>query len=100
MMDTDRERHSHAWTPAMPSATPPYCMLRTGALFVQQPSFLLGAARVLDLGSRLNRHLYNYSETPEAADAWAIYRDWAAVADDLNGILHIEVLQPPSSDRR
>lgn len=64
-------------------------MVHTCGLFAQT-GFIQGAARVLDLGSRLNRHVYNYSLTPDEADAWALYRDWMALGDDMRGALVFE----------
>jgi len=52
----------------------------SGFLF-PRPSFLEGAARVVDVGGTLNR--YNRSETPEEADALAMYADWKAVGEDI-----------------
>ncbi len=46
-----------------------------------RPSFLRGFARLIDLGGTLNK--YNYSESPEAADYYAVWSDWLAVGDDL-----------------
>lgn len=60
-------------------------LLRSGYLFAQ-PSFLRGAARILDLGATMD--WYNESRSPEEADALAIYIDWLAVGDDLNIAMH------------
>lgn len=46
-----------------------------------RPSFLEGVARTLDIGGTLQQ--YNISETPELADAIALYLDGAAIGDDL-----------------
>ena len=62
---------------------------RTARLFAR-PSFEEGVARVMDLGATLN--IYNIDETPEEADAKAIYSDWAAVGDDI--IYSISKYQP------
>lgn len=43
--------------------------------------FRTGAARVLDIGGQFSG--YNYSPSPYAADAFALYADWRAVGDDL-----------------
>lgn len=45
------------------------------------PSFINGAARVLDLGSTLNE--YNYSSSPDEADHLALNGDWTVVGNDL-----------------
>jgi hypothetical protein len=44
-------------------------------------SFLLGAARTFDLWGHLD--VYNYSRTPDEADAIALYSDWRVVGEDL-----------------
>lgn len=46
-----------------------------------RPSFLEGVARTLDIGGTLQQ--YNISETPELADAIALYLDGTVIADDL-----------------
>lgn len=53
---------------------------RTARLFAR-PSFIEGVSRVVDLGATLNT--YNKNETPEEADAKAIYSDWSSVGDDI-----------------
>jgi len=55
-------------------------MTRTTTLF-SDPSFLRGMSSLLDIGSTLT--IYNESDTPQEADAKALYMDWAAVGDDL-----------------
>lgn len=45
------------------------------------PSWLSGAARILDLGGTFD--VYNSSATGEEADAKATYSDWAMVGEDL-----------------
>ena len=45
------------------------------------PSFLRGAASVLDIGGTLTE--YNVSRTPEEADAKALRADWQMVGQDL-----------------
>ncbi|WP_268914141.1 hypothetical protein [Lentilactobacillus sp. SPB1-3] len=45
------------------------------------PSFINGAARVLDLGSTMNE--YNYSDSTIEADQVALAGDWQAVGKDL-----------------
>ena len=45
------------------------------------PSWLSGAARILDLGGTFD--VYNNSATDEEADAKATYSDWAMVGQDL-----------------
>ena len=49
-------------------------------LLFARPSFLEGAARVLDLGSTLNE--YNSSLTPEQADHLALRNDLQRVGGD------------------
>ncbi len=46
-----------------------------------RPSFLEGAARILDFGDTLSE--YNRSPTEADADFNALYSDWLAVGDDL-----------------
>lgn len=45
------------------------------------PSFINGAARVLDLGSTLNE--YNFSKSEKEADSESLMLDWEAVGFDL-----------------
>jgi hypothetical protein len=52
----------------------------TDALFAR-PSFLSGAARVLDMGGTFDE--YNESATPGEADARALWGDWAVVGEDM-----------------
>lgn len=53
----------------------------TFRLFRNEPSFIEGLSRLLDLGSRPER--YNESETPEGADYDALESDWQAVGNDM-----------------
>ncbi len=55
-------------------------MSGANSLFAQ-PSFLSGAARVLDLGGTFDE--YNSSDTPEEADARALWGDWKVVGENL-----------------
>lgn len=48
---------------------------------VNNPSFLRGAARVLDLGSTLQA--YNKYKTAKEADYMAIRSDWLAIGNDI-----------------
>ena len=50
-----------------------------------QPSFLEGAARVLDLGGMLQE--YNTSLTPEEADSIALNADIEAINNDFAAVL-------------
>lgn len=50
---------------------------------VRMPSFLQGAARVLDIGQTRALWDYCWVESPQEADARAIASDWLAVGDDL-----------------
>jgi hypothetical protein len=52
----------------------------TDELFAQ-PSFLSGAARVLDLGGTFDQ--YNTCATPEDADLRALRGDWITVGRDM-----------------
>jgi hypothetical protein len=53
----------------------------TGRFLFADPSFMTGMARVYDLGGLFDD--YNYSTTPEEADARAIWSDWVAVGNCL-----------------
>jgi hypothetical protein len=53
---------------------------KTDILFVR-PSFMNGMARAMDIFADLDD--YNVSNTPEEADARALYADWLTVANDL-----------------
>lgn len=55
------------------------------------PSWLSGAARILDLGGTFD--VYNSSATGEEADAKAIYSDWAIVGEDLQHAIDEHELQ-------
>lgn len=51
-----------------------------------KPSFIGGAAYIMDLGNTLL--VFNESVSPEQADYFAIKSDWIAIGDDLrNAIL-------------
>lgn len=52
----------------------------TSALFAM-PSFFEGAGRILDFGDTLTE--YNQSLSGDAADVWAVTRDFRAVGADL-----------------
>ena len=52
----------------------------TDSLFVT-PTFLSGAARVLDLGGTFDE--YNGNTTPDEADAEALWSDWAVIGEDM-----------------
>jgi hypothetical protein len=53
-----------------------------------RPSFLEGAARVIDIGGTLDH--YNTSRTPAEADTVAAWADWCAVAEDLLAAMKAE----------
>lgn len=46
-----------------------------------RPSFVEGAARMMDLGNSLNT--YNVSRTETEADLRALRRDWMAIGHDV-----------------
>jgi hypothetical protein len=50
-----------------------------------RPSFVEGAARVLDIGDTLNH--YNTSPTEADADYNALFADWCAVGSDLGAAM-------------
>ncbi len=56
-------------------------MGETFGLLFARPSFLEGAARVLDLGDTLTE--YNQSLTPEQAEYLALRSDWEVLGRDL-----------------
>jgi len=58
-----------------------YESIRSDYLFVR-PSFMRGLARTLDLLGSLDS--YNWSPTPEQADAAAMFVDWSLVGSDLS----------------
>jgi hypothetical protein len=60
-------------------------MKRYSDFLFARPSFLEGVARVLDLGSTLERRR-KYA-TPEEADWAAIASDWRVVGDDLRAAI-------------
>jgi protein involved in temperature-dependent protein secretion len=53
---------------------------KTEILFVR-PSLMNGAARAIDLFADLDD--YNVSNSPQEADARAIYADWLAISNDF-----------------
>jgi len=57
-----------------------------------RPSFLEGIARTLDMHATLQE--YNKSLTPEQADAWALFEDFAAVGMDIRRAM--DSLEPVS----
>lgn len=52
----------------------------SGILFAN-PSFLRGAARVMDLGATMTD--FNRSPSGSKADALALYADWSAIGDSI-----------------
>lgn len=59
----------------------------TDDLFAR-PSFLSGAARVLDLAGTFDQ--YNSSESDEEADFRALQSDWAAIGWDMHQVIQEE----------
>ncbi len=57
-------------------------------LLFARPSFLNGAARVLDFGGTLNT--YNSSRTADEADARALASDWEAVGKEIRNAMQRE----------
>jgi hypothetical protein len=55
-------------------------MIKTFRLFAH-PSFMSGAARLVDLGGVFDK--YNRSQTEEQADGRALTSDWSSVGYDL-----------------
>ncbi len=58
--------------------------MRSTYLFAR-PRWAEGAARVMDLGATMRN--YNHAPTTQAAEAIAMYLDWACVGDDLRAAL-------------
>ena len=56
----------------------------TGLLFAK-PSFIEGAARILDLGNTFTQ--YNSIASPELADMSAMRSDWQSVGEDLRQVM-------------
>jgi len=56
-------------------------MNRYFALLFARPSFLEGAARVLDIGATLQE--YNFAASPREADQWALSADWKSACEDF-----------------
>ena len=50
-----------------------------------RPSFIAGAAAILDFGNSLTE--YNYSITDEQADFIALLSDWVCLGDDFKAAL-------------
>jgi len=55
-------------------------MIKTFNLF-SRPSFLSGAARLVDLGGVFDK--YNRTQTEEQADGRALASDWLSIGQDL-----------------
>lgn len=51
--------------------------------FFVSPTFLRGAARVLDIGGHLDKSAYLISSNEEEADVRALASDWRVVGKDL-----------------
>ncbi len=54
------------------------------------PSFLRGVGRTGDLFAASKYWSYNYSHSPEEADARAIAHDWSQIGVDLRGTMKAE----------
>lgn len=59
-------------------------MIKTFRLFAQ-PSFMSGAARLVDLGGVFDK--YNQSQTEAEADSRALASDWLSVGNNLRDAL-------------
>ena len=64
---------------------------------VATPSWLSGAARVLDLTGQFDE--YNDSHTIDAADAKAIFCDWRLIGETILGVFSRESQTTPSTDQ-
>ena len=60
------------------------------------PSFVEGAARIMDVTGSMN--VYNASPTPEDADTVSIAMDWAAVGHYIRSAAEVELKNSPVSD--
>ena len=60
-----------------------------------RPSFLGGAAHIMDLGDTLL--VFNESVSPEQADYFAIRSDWMAIGDDLRNAIMLTEERGPSA---
>jgi hypothetical protein len=58
------------------------------------PTLLSGMARVFDLSGSLNE--YNYCDTPEKADFYAIHSDWRSVGTDI--LIAVENFKDENAD--
>jgi hypothetical protein len=70
-------------------------MIKTFRLFAQ-PSFLSGAARLVDLGGVFDK--YSQSQTEQQADSRALASDWTSVGNDLSAALQ-QMRREVSSNR-
>lgn len=61
------------------------------------PSFYEGIARLVDFGGMLNS--YNFSPTPEQADAVAMASDWQAVGTDIEAAMKADMGEPGGEDQ-
>ena len=64
-----------------------YTTFEYSARLFAVPSFLEGAARLVDFGSTLNE--YNQHPTPQEADAALLLSDWLAVGVDVRKAMEI-----------
>lgn len=62
-----------------------------------RPSFCEGIARLVDFGGFLNE--YNYSETPQRADALAAWADWTTVGNDIRAAWAVHILESQQAGR-
>ena len=60
------------------------------------PSFLEGAARIMDVTSSMDA--YNSSPTPEEADGVSLAMDWAAVGHYIRSAADEELSRPQGVD--
>jgi hypothetical protein len=56
----------------------------TSDFLLARPSALFGQARFFDFGGSFDE--YNSSDSPDEADAMAMYADWAAVGDTIESV--------------
>ncbi len=72
----------------------PFLFRRSARLFAL-PSFIGGAASVLDLGATLQE--YNQSRNEDEADFESIRSDWYAVGDDLTYAIRVRIVSSPQA---
>ncbi|OGS02445.1 MAG: hypothetical protein A3G41_02485 [Elusimicrobia bacterium RIFCSPLOWO2_12_FULL_59_9] len=60
------------------------------------PSFLRGAARVIDMGVTIR--VFRLNKNPKKADFEALQSDWCAVGDDIRVAISLESKDKPATE--